>query len=181
MKPKKGLSYNTGSRSSLIVGAVCATGVSMWHDAPDGRWNGQAAADMYKGPLFNALTKTDPTKKAFRVLEDNDPTGFKCQKAKDAKTEVGIEPFVIPKRSPDLSVLDYAIWSQVNRRLRKQEKNWPKTKRETRLQYTARLRRTATRSPPAFVKKSIEDMKRRCQRLYAAKGGYFEEGGRRGC
>ncbi len=109
------------------------------------------------------------------------PTGFKCLKAKDAKTEVGIEPFVIPKRSPDLSVLDYAIWSQVNRRLRKQEKNWPKTKRETRLQYTARLRRTATRLPPAFVKKSIEDMKRRCQRLYAAKGGYFEEGGRRGC
>ena len=46
---------------------------------------------------------------------------------------------------------------------------------------TARLRRTAIRLPAAFVKKSIEDMKRRCQRLYAAKGGYFEEGGRRGC
>jgi hypothetical protein len=182
VKPKKGLSFNTGSKSALIMGAVCESGVSMWHEVSQDRWNGQAAADMYKGPLLKALTKTNPKRKSFEILEDNDPTGFKSSKAVTTKKEVGIKTtFCIPKRSPDLSVMDYAIWSEVNRRMRRQEKSWAKSKRETRQQYVNRLRRTATRLPQALVKKSIGDMQRRCQRLFTAKGGYFEEGGRRGC
>ena len=54
----------------------------------------------------------------------------------------------------------------------------PKSKRETRDQYGTRLRRTALRLPLSFIDSSIGDMWRRCQRLYAAKGHHFEEGGR---
>ena len=35
-------------------------------------------------------------------------------------------------RSPDLNVLDYAIWAEVEKRLRKQERNMPDAKHETR-------------------------------------------------
>ncbi len=67
----------------------------------------------------------------------------------------------------------------MNRRMRSQEKNWAETKKETRGKFLARLRRTAMRLPTAFVQKCIGDMRRRCQLVAAAKGGHFEEGGRR--
>ena len=73
--------------------------------------------------------------------------------------------------------MDYAIWSEVNRRMRRQEKRWPKSKKETRAQFAARLRRTAKNLPPAFIKASMGDMKRRCKRVLAAGGGFIEEGG----
>ena len=85
--------------------------------------------------------------------------------------------FDIPPRSPDLNVCDYSLWAEVSRRMRRQEKAWPAKKRETRQGYLARLRRTALRLPAAFVNKSIGDMARRCQRLHAAQGKHFEEGG----
>ena len=53
-----------------------------------------------------------------------------------------------------------------------------KSKRETRQEYVNRLRRVAKSLPASFINKSIGDMVRRCNRLYAAKGGHFEEGGR---
>ena len=51
-------------------------------------------------------------------------------------------------------------------------------RRETRDKYLGRLRRTATRLPRSFLDDSISDMARRYRRLYEAKGGHFEEGGR---
>ena len=132
---------------------------------------------MYTGPLKAALAKAWGKKRMFHVLEDNDPTGFKSRKGIRAKAEAGIKPFVIPKRSPDLSVCDYAIWKEINRRMRKQELTWRATRRESRPDYLARLWRTALRLPEDFINKSIGDMRRRCQRLHAAAGGLFEEGG----
>ncbi len=178
MKPTKSSQINTGARSLLIVGGVGSGKVLMWHAVPTGRWSGQAAADMYAGPLKKTLQKAHPGKRQFLVLEDNDPTGFKSKKGIRAKAEAKIKILEIPKRSPDLNVLDYAIWSEVNRRMRRQEKTWPKSKRESRARYAERLRRTAMSLPKAFITKSIGDMRRRCRRLLAAKGGFIEEGGK---
>lgn len=111
-------------------------------------------------------------------MEDNDPTGFKSKKGEAAKAECNIVPFVIPPRSPDLSVCDYALWTQINRSMRRQEKNWPATRRETRAVYLARLHKTAKGLSKGFIDRAIGDMVRRCARLYKAKGGHFEEGGR---
>ena len=47
-------------------------------------------------------------------LEDNDPTGFKSNKGKAAKVSARIEPFEISRRSPDLSLCDYALWQEIN-------------------------------------------------------------------
>ena len=85
--------------------------------------------------------------------------------------------FRIPKRSPDLNVLDYAIWSEVQRRMRKQEKRFPADKGETRAQFESRLNRTAAGLSADF-NRAIGDLKRRCELLYNAEGGLFEEGGR---
>ena len=62
--------------------------------------------------------------------------------------------------------------------MRRQEKKFPKAKRETRAQYVLRLRKAAKGLTKTFVEKAIGGMQERCRRLYAAKGGHFEEGGR---
>ena len=178
VKPKKTLKFNPGTPSTLVMAGVGRGRVMMWHSVPNGRWNGGAAAKMYSGPLRKALSKAWPLKRKWSVLEDNDPTGFKSNKGKEAKAGAGIEPFVIPKRSPDLSLCDYALWPEINRRMRRQELKWGNGKRESREEYLKRLKTTAMRLPKVFVEKAIGDMKRRCELLREVKGLHFEEGGR---
>jgi len=74
----------------------------------------------------------------------------------------------IPKRSPCLNVCDYFLWSEVNRRMREQEKKFSSAKRETRKGFLPRLRRAALNLPPDVVSSSVNDMRRRCARLLAA-------------
>ena len=62
--------------------------------------------------------------------------------------------------------------------MRLQERRFKKSKRETRDEYIRRLRRAAMALKPAFINKAIGNMRERCQRLYAAKGKHFEEGGK---
>ena len=81
------------------------------------------------------------------------------------------------KGSPQLNVRDYALWAEVNKRMRRQERRWPASRKETRKQYLTRLRRTAMRLPASFINESIGNMRTRTQRLKAAKGKHFEEGG----
>jgi len=178
VKPSSKLAHNTGAASCLIMAGVGNGRVLMWHTVAKSRWSGQAAADMYAKPLSKALAKQWPAKRSWTVLEDNDPTGFKSKKGVEAKEAAGIEVFEIPRRSPDLNVCDYALWKEINKRMRRQELKWPKGKRESRQAYVARLRRTALRLPRSFITKSIGNMVTRCKRLYEAKGGHFQEGGR---
>ena len=91
---------------------------------------------------------------------------------------MGIEVLAIPPRSPDLNPCDYALWSEVNRRMRKQELRWPAGRRETRDAYVSRLRRTAVSLPRTFLEQTIGDMARRCRRLFEVRGHHFEEGGK---
>ena len=95
-----------------------------------------------------------------------------------AKKDNNIRVFEIPKRSPDLNVLDYAVWSEVERRMRLQQREMKKEKRETREQFEARLDRVARTLQPSYVKRCVGDLKRRAQLLFEAEGGLFEEGGR---
>ena len=68
-------------------------------------------------------------------------------------------------------------WAEVNKRMRKQEKNWPATKTETRDAYVKRLRRTAMNLSPDYINRIIGTMAKRVRLLGAAKGGHFREGG----
>ena len=147
----------------------------MWHEV-EGAWSGAAAKALYTGPLKSALRRNYPHARSHMVLEDNDPTGYKSTTGMVAKLASKIEVFEIPCRSPDLNPLDYAIWAEVNKRMRRQEVTW-NSKKESRYQYVARLETTAKGLERAFVDKAIGNMAVRCKRLYMAKGGYFLEGG----
>ena len=129
-------------------------------------------------PIPRGLRRSWPSKRSFSVLEDNDPSGFKARAGVQAKVAVNIKAFEIPKRSPDLNVLDYAIWAAINRKMRRQERSFPRARKETRAEHIARLRRVAQSLTPVFIDRAIGDMRRRCQLLFKRQGGLFEEGGR---
>ena len=93
---------------------------------------------MYTHVIKPALKKRYPTKTQFTILEDNDPTGNRSKKGIAAKAVAKMDVLEIPKRSPDLNVLDYSIWSTVEGLLRKQERNMKDATKETREQFIRR-------------------------------------------
>ena len=119
------------------------------------------AERIYKAPMKRALQNEYPNRTRFTVLEDNDPAGYRSKKGMQAKTEAKIDVFAIPKHGPELNICDYWLWKQVNAKMREQERNWPKGKKEDRDGYFRRLKRTAM----SLTKEEIDDaqgsMKRR--------------------
>ena len=111
----------------------------------------------------------------WTIIEDNDPSGYKCAKGCAAKKEANIVTDDLPKRSPDLNVLDYSLWNEVNKRMRLQERAFRKTKKETTAEFKARLRKTALGVPTAVVEKAVGSMARRCKAIFDAKGDLFNE------
>ena len=164
VKPHAKNHLSLGTKGILKAGGVGDGKVLVWHTI-DGKWSGDQAAEFYKGVVQPALKEHFPLKRKFCILEDNDPTGNQSKKGLQAKRDAKLEVLHIPKRSPDLNVLDFAVWSEVERRMRKQEQKWPASKRETRKAFERRLDRTAKHLPEEFVKKSIADLQRRGELL----------------
>ena len=167
------------SAPSVQVTAAIVKGKVRMFVFVKGNWNGEKAAQMYKGPLLTALRKAYPEKAAaknskFIVLEDNDPSGYKSSKGVAAKKEVGIISLDLPKRSPDLNPLDYSIWKTINDAMRKQEQKMKKTKRESQTAYMARLRKTALALPTATAQNAVKDMYKRVRVLAEAGGGLIK-------
>lgn len=176
IKPNPKLRLSTGGKGVLIAGGVGAGRVLLWHRL-DNVWCGREAAALYRDVMAPALKKHF-RRRRYCVLEDNDPTGNTAKVAKAAKSDCKIDIFAIPKRSPELNVMDFAVWNEVEKRLRAQERKWLPTRRETREEFIVRVALTAQRLSPAFINRSIMNLKVRCQRLFRAKGGLFEEGGK---
>jgi hypothetical protein len=178
-KPPSGFtSYQSGKAINIAAG-VSGDRITMWHEV-SGSWSGAAAVEMYTESLLPALKKARPEKASARkpvwtIMEDNDPSGYKSGMAVKCKGKLGIQVVTMPKRSPDLNVLDYRIWAEVNRRMRKTERAWPASKKESRVEYKARLKRTAMALPKEYIRKAVQDMKRRCDAVVEAKGWYFKE------
>ena len=91
-----------------------------------------------------------------------------------------MQQFQIPCRSPDLNVMDFYVWSEVERRLRMEERIWHVDHQESRDEFIQRLQRTIRTLPKASIDRAIGDLAWRARALHKAKGGLFEEGGRRG-
>lgn len=178
VRPSKRLRWNPGARGVHVLAGVGKGRVLIWEYIDGRKWSGAVAAEMYKGPIADAFEKHFPDNPTWLMLEDNDPTGFRSKAGMKAKEEVGLKTFEIPKRSPQLNMCDYALWKEVEKRMRHQEKRFAPSFRESRKAFLTRLRRTAMRLPPSFISPSLKNMKVRCQRLEAAEGGHFEEGGK---
>ena len=179
VKASRKLRQNTGARGVLIAGGVSPKSALVWYALPPrAAWGGETASEWYRNVVAAQLKAENPRRRSFTILEDNDPVGNYSHLGIAAKKACRLGVFTIPKRSPELNVMDYAIWGEVERRLRGQGHNFPAGKRASRDQYIKRLTRTAKNLPEEFLSKAISDMVRRCQLLYEAKGGLFEEGGR---
>ena len=174
VKPRKDLRQNFG-RSVHVSVAISAAKVLMCNIVK-GNWNSASAASMYKDVLGPALRKAHPRRHKFLILEDNDPAGYKSQLAKDAKAEMGVTVLELPKRSPALNPLDFAFWTEVNARLRKQEEKFGDGYKETQCHFAKRLRRTVLGVRAPALRSMVRHMKRRCELLREAKGWHFEEG-----
>ena len=162
----------------LKLGGVGGGKVLVW-ETIEGRWSGNKAAEVYADVIEPALKKKYPSKIRFTILEDNDPTGNMSKKGIAAKAAAKMDLLRIPKRSPDLNVLDYHIWSAVERLMRKQEQNMKDARSETRSEFIRRLDRTAFGLSEETINDAIGSLQRRCQLLLKAKGGLFVETSRR--
>ena len=78
-----------------VLGGVGKGSTPLWR-VIDKKWAGSTAAVCYEDPALKALRRTWLGKRAFRVLEDNNLTGFKSRRGEAAKRAAGI-------RSPFLS------------------------------------------------------------------------------
>ena len=74
---------NPGARVH-VAAAIVNSKVRVWHYLPR-RWCADAACDFYEGVLAPVLRRCRKGKGTFRILEDNDPTGYKSKKAIDCK------------------------------------------------------------------------------------------------
>ena len=156
---------NPGGMAWVLAGIV-GDKIRMWEYIP-GKWNGEVAADMYRKPMRKVLAKHRATKKVWRVVEDNDPAGFKSSKARAAKKEVGIKEVSLPPYSPDLNPLDFSLWKTVEIRAREGFGKKTVTVKE----YKAKLRQTALRLSAKIVGKAVQKMKERIALVFEAKGG----------
>ena len=132
----------------------------VWHTI-EGSWSGETAASFYMDVVRPALDNHYGARRKYCILEDNDPTGNQSAKGRAAKKDAALVVLELPKRSPDLNVMDYALWSEEERRLRAQENKWPAGRHETRAEFERRLDRVASGLPKEFIDKSIGDLKRR--------------------
>jgi hypothetical protein len=132
-----------------------------------GRWNGEKAAEMYRGPIRRALKRHRGDKGSYLVAEDNDPTGYKSTKGIEAKDKVGIKTVEWPRYSPDLMPLDFSLWKNIELRMAGSAPSG----RESVADYKIRLRRTALATPTAYVRKVVGHMKERAKLIWLADGG----------
>ena len=169
---KKGFTKPNPKRQKVNPGAtvnVCAAiiggRIRVWHYLPK-TWNGNAAADLYEHTIAPALAKHRGAKKKYLVVEDNDPTGYKSNKAKAVKRRLGIETVEWPRYSPDLNPLDFHVWHAV------EEKALQSLSGPTTVQaYKQKLRRIAFALPEAPLRKAVASMRTRAQAIYDAEGG----------
>ena len=87
-KPNPKMKYNTGAKGIHVLAGVGNGKVLLWEHI-QGNWNAKEAERIYRGPMLAALKKEYPTLHRFKVLEDNDPTGFRSKRGMQAKEDVG--------------------------------------------------------------------------------------------
>ena len=110
-KPRQNHSF-LGLPSVTISAAVARGRVIMWH-VVGGRWNGNAAAAMYRQHLRPGLRRTWGVRPKYTIIEDGDRKGNQSGKGRAAKRLAGISAMTLPPRTPSFMPLDYAIWRRI--------------------------------------------------------------------
>ena len=163
-KPREKHSF-LGLPSVTISAAVGKGKVIMWHTVAKS-WNGTTAAEMYKGPLSTALEKTWGRRRRYTIIEDGDRKGNQSGLGLAAKQEKKIHAMTLPPRTPAWMPLDYAIWTQIEKKMDETDPEG----RESKGEYLARLQKCAKSLPRSFVEKVVARMKDNIQGVIDANG-----------
>ncbi len=154
---------NLGGSVSVCAG-ISNCRIVLWEYLT--KWNGETAADMYRGPIMNALKKHRGEKSSYLLAEDNDPSGYKSSKAVAEKRSLHIRTVDWPRYSPDLMPLDFSLWTDIGKRVR----NTAPKGRESVSAFKQRLRRLALCTSTATVRAAVEAMRARAAMIWAADG-----------
>ena len=146
----------------------------MFHVHTKNTWNGQKAADMYKGPLAKALKKTWGQRRSCCVVEDGDRKGNQSGNGIRAKAEAKIRALTLPPHTPSWMPLDYAVWSEI---LRRMDMSGPRAGTESKAAYVKRLEETARKLPRGYVKSVIAKMKGNIKDVVDADGYHAQRCG----
>jgi hypothetical protein len=149
-----------------VYAAISNCKVVAWEYLPK-KWCAQAASDLYEKVTIKVLRRHRGEKPKYKILEDNDGTGYKSKKAKATKEKLKIEPIRFPRYSPDLNPLDFSIWNEVMRRMTLREA----PANESKEAYKKRLRLTALRLPKDYIRKVVLSIKSRAKAVADNKGG----------
>lgn len=167
-KPSK-RKHRRGNIAIPICAGVGAGKIIMWtlHETP---WCAEAYSHIVSRHLSRAV-KLEGDKKLL-VLRDNDPKGFESKRGQKAEQKNGLTIIKLPKYRSDLMPLDYSVWDNIHKRMIFEEQGWPKSKRETKKEYIARLKQTALDTPKAEMDKCMASMRRRCRALVDSGGDW---------
>ena len=110
-----------------------------------------AARNIYSDVVAPKLSFTNPRRRHFTILEDKDPVGNQSKAGRSANRVSRLSLFRIPKRSPELNVMDFAVWSEIELRMRRQGRKFPKGNVETRASFLHRPQRTARNLPKSLT------------------------------
>ena len=163
-KPKPTIHRKNLGGSVSVCAGIANSRLVLWEYYK--QWNGQVAADMYKGPIMKALVRHRSRKPTYLLAEDNDPTGYKSGKARDEKNRLGIRTIDWPRYSPDLMPLDFSLWKDISDRV---AEGAPKGK-ESVAAFKLRLRRVALSTPKPVVHKAVAAMRKRASMIWEAGG-----------
>ena len=164
VRPKsKKNQVNPGARVS-VAALIIDCKVRVWYQLPS-RWTAQAACDLYENIILKAMKKYRGEKSSYKLVEDNDPSGFKSKKALEKKKELKINTVPWPRYSPDVMPHDYWLWTEVLRQTGEPHAS------ESGASYKARLSKVALGLRKPLVKKAVLRMKEKAAEIVEARGG----------
>lgn len=163
-KPRQAHSW-LGIPSVTISAVVAKDRIIMW-TVQTGHWNGQKAADTYKGPMLKSLRRVWGPRRQYNIVEDGDRTGNQSNKGIAAKKAAHIKSTMLPPRTPSWMPLDYAIWQRI---MEKVLETAPCDK-ETKAAYLTRLKKCAMSLPKTWVEMQIGRMRENIKGVKDARG-----------
>ena len=166
-KPNEKLKYNSGQKNvhvSLLLSYDKGVKLVVFHSD---KWNSHRSRRLFMriGRLNNRAN--------CKILMDNDRV-YHSRVSVVVRTAQGIDAFRIPARSPCLNPLDYSVWKYIDDKLRISNHRLMGVT-ESRQQFLRRLRQIIYRVPRAYVRKCIDDMRRRVGVLFQLRGNVFRD------
>jgi transposase len=166
----KRLATNMG-KPNLYLSAIFPLSGKVEYIAYEGPWCAIKCVEVYE-KLAKLLKKHAGKKAEYRILQDNDPTGFKARLSEEFAKRHGWKMPFTPRYSPDLVCSDYFLHKQVKnavvQRLSKLTRG-SMTNRD----HNEIVKQCALELCPAQVKKSVASLKRRVREILENKGWHI--------